>query len=122
VALQRFPGEFQCGVLIPALDDDRLEHLTFVIDSQPEIAALPIDLREQLVDMSTPVAGGAHSIHAIVSDFGCEHPTKTTPPKPNRLVADVGSSLMKEIFHIGERKRRSDVHCHGEADDPLMGS
>jgi hypothetical protein len=44
VALHQFPEEFQCGTLVPTLGDDRLEHLAFVIDGTPEIAALAVDL------------------------------------------------------------------------------
>jgi hypothetical protein len=67
--------------------------------------------------MPTPVREGAHPIDAFAPDLGCEHRTKTIPPIPNPLVANLDSSLMKEVLHIAERQRKSDVHHHGEADD-----
>ena len=36
VPLLRFPQEFQCGLLVPRLRDEALEHLAFVIDCTPE--------------------------------------------------------------------------------------
>jgi len=32
-------------------------------------------------------------------------------------MADVDTTLVEEIFYIAQRKRKSDIHHHGEADN-----
>ena len=39
------------------------------------------------------------------------------PPKPDRFVADIDPALVQKVFHIAERKRKSDIQHHRKADD-----
>ena len=54
IPAHQFSEEFQCDLLIPALGDDRLQHLSFVIYRAPKVMPLAIDLHEDLVDMPAP--------------------------------------------------------------------
>jgi hypothetical protein len=49
--LHQFPKHFQCGTLVSAHCYDTLKHLTFVIDSPPQIMAFAVDLHEDLVQV-----------------------------------------------------------------------
>jgi len=46
---------------------------------------------------------------------------KFIPPIAHSLVANVDAPLMKKVFDISQRKRKSDIHHHGQADDLRWG-
>jgi hypothetical protein len=41
---------------------------------------------------------------------------KSVPPKSNRFVADIDATLMQKILHVPKRKRKSNIHHHGQTD------
>ena len=43
------------------------------------------------------------------------------PPKSDRLMRDVDSPLMEQVFHILQRQREQNIHHHREADDFRWG-
>jgi hypothetical protein len=46
-----------------------------------------------------------------------EHRTKTIPPEPNRLMANIDAAFVQKVFHISKRERKPDIHHHSQADD-----
>ena len=56
-------------------------------------------------------------MHPFFPDFTREHWAKLMPPIANGFMADVDTTLVEEIFYIAQRKRKSDIHHHGEADN-----
>jgi len=111
-----FLEESQYGLLVPFLRDEALQHLALVIDSPPEVMPLTVDLHEHRVQVPLPAAQ-SYPIDTAFADLGGEHRAKPVPPKPHRLVANVGAALVEQIFHISQRKREPNVHHHRQADD-----
>jgi hypothetical protein len=54
ISPHQFPEHFQCSTLVPALGDDALKHLAFVINRTPKVMPLTVDFHEDLVDMPLP--------------------------------------------------------------------
>ena len=50
-------------------------------------------------------------------DISSEHRTKSIPPKPHRLVANINAAFVQKILHVPKRKRKPDVYHYREADD-----
>jgi hypothetical protein len=107
----RFSHKFQCGGLTPALCDEGLQDFAFMVDGTPQIVGLPTDLHENLVQV--PVRRLSHSSRPALADLVREMSTEPIYPMPNRFVADIEPSLVEEVFHIAQRKRKSDIHHHG---------
>ncbi len=53
----------------------------------------------------------------LFRDFRCEQWTRSITPEPGRFVADVNPALVKQIFHVAERKWEANVHHHRKAND-----
>jgi hypothetical protein len=87
-----------------------------VIYSAPEIAELPVDLHEQLIQKPPPLGIAVHVRCRPLSDLGSKHRTKPVPPKPDRLMADVDPALGPEILDVARRERESHVHHHDQTD------
>jgi len=102
---------------IPALDDKRFKHLTFVVDSSPEIMSGTIYLYETFVQMPLPLSPGAWPIGAALPNLGREHRAESVPPETNRLMAEIDATFMEQIFDVSKRQRNSDIHRHRKAVD-----
>jgi hypothetical protein len=55
-------------------------------------------------------------LDALFPDLSRNHRTEPVPPVPNRLAADIDAALEQEILDLSQRKWKSDVHRHREAD------
>ncbi len=73
-----------------------------MIDSPPHVMGFAVDLHEDLVQMPLPVRMGSHRADPIPADLRCEHRSKSVPPEPDRLVADIDPPLMQQIFNIAK--------------------
>ena len=102
VPFHRFPEEFQCGLAIPALSNEAVENLPFMIDSPRKIVLLPIYVHEHFIQVPLPMCPRTHSVHPSPTDFSSKHRTKAVPPEPHRLVADIDATFMQQILDIAE--------------------
>jgi hypothetical protein len=66
-------------------------------------------------------AAGFHSSDAVLLNLGSEERTEPVPPVPYRLVADVDTALVQQVFDIAKRQREPDVEHDRPADDLLAG-
>jgi hypothetical protein len=55
--------------------------LAFMIDGEPEIAELVVDLRGYLIQMPTPLRIAARLPDSSIAEVGGEHRDKPAPPK-----------------------------------------
>jgi hypothetical protein len=60
---------------------------------------------------------GVHLLDPFLTNFGCEHRAEPIPPKPNRLMTDIDAPLVKQVFDISKRKRKTHIHHHSQTDD-----
>ena len=56
-------------------------------------------------------------MHPFFPDFTREHWAKLIPPIASGFMADVDTTLVEQIFYIAQRKRKSDIHHDGEANN-----
>jgi len=56
-------------------------------------------------------------MHPFWSDFSGEHWTETIQPVPYRFVADVDPAFVQKVLDVPERKWKSNVEYHSQADD-----
>ncbi len=56
-------------------------------------------------------------MHPFPANFFGEEWTKPIPPIANRLMTNIDTALMEQIFDITKRKWKPDIHHHGEADN-----
>jgi hypothetical protein len=117
IPLHGFSHKFQCGSLVPSFRDEGLQNLTFVIDRSPQVVSLPTDLHEHLVQVPLPLRRLSHSFRSTFPDLVREVSTEAVHPMPDRFVADIDSALVKQVFDIAQRQRKSDVHHHRKLDD-----
>lgn len=59
-----------------------------------------VDHHEHLVDVLARVRKCPHAIHVIVSNLGGEHRSKSSPPEPHGLVAELYAALMQQVLDI----------------------
>ena len=109
--------EFQSRLLVPGLRDEALQHFAFVIDGAPQIVFNPVDLDENFVEMPPPMAKSSRRVKAISADLRSGNRPEPVPPEPHRLMRDVDPTIMKQVFHIPQRKRIADIHHHRQPEN-----
>jgi len=55
-------------------------------------------------------------LNPFSSDIAGEQRAKPVPPKPKRLMADLNTAFMQQIFDISKRKRISNLHHNRQPD------
>ncbi len=117
VALQRFPYEFQRGLLVARLRHEAFEHLALVIDRAPKAMSFTVDLRENLIEMLSPLWPCAQPFGPLFADLGGEFRAKSVPPEANGFMSDIDASFMEQVLHVPQRQRKPDVQHHCQTDD-----
>jgi hypothetical protein len=102
-----FSQEFQSCFATTALRDKAFKDFPLVIDGPLKIVRLAINLHEYPVQVPLPVRICAHLTDSFPADLSGKHRTKSIPPKPNRLMADVDAAFVQKILHIAKRKRET---------------
>jgi hypothetical protein len=87
-----------------------------VIHGPPKIVRLAVNLHEHLVQVPLPIGIYAHLAVPFLADLCGKQRAKSVPPKPNRFVAYVDPALVQQVLDIAERKWKSNVYHHREAD------
>jgi hypothetical protein len=117
MAFHRFPREFLGCLAITALCDEDFQDFPIVIHCPPKVVRLTIDLREHLVHVPSPIRICAHLADPFIADPSGKLQAKSVPPKSNFLVADLDATLVQNILDIPKRKRKPNIHHHGQTDD-----
>ena len=102
MALHRPLQKRQCSLAISVLRGKNLKHLAFVIHRPPQIMHLTIDLHEDLVQVPAPLRQGPQRSRSLLPDLCGKHRTEPIPPEPHRLVADINTALMEQIFDLSQ--------------------
>ena len=113
---QGFLQELQRGHLVTRLRHEALGYLPFGIDGAPKIVPLTVDRHEDLVEVPPPVAR-PHPRNPPLADLGCKQRTKSGPPEPDGLMADVVPSRVQQVLDGTKRQRVADGHHYRQADD-----
>ena len=100
VTLHGFPEEFQCCFAIPALRDIAFQHLALVIHGSPKVVRLAVNLYKNLIQMPLPVRVCAHLLNPFSADLGCKHLSKSVPPEPDRLMADLDAAFVQQVLNV----------------------
>ena len=69
--------------------------------------------------MSLPHRPGArhrYPRHPLLPNFRSEHWTKTVPPEPHRLMANIDTALKQQVLNIAQRQREPDIKHDHETD------
>ncbi len=88
-----------------------------MIDSPPKIVPLAIDLHENLVEVSLAFRECTKLLDPFASNLRSKHWAEPVPPESDGFVADIDPAFVQQIFDIPQRKRKSDIKHHGQADD-----
>lgn len=88
-----------------------------MIDCTPEIMRLASDLHEDLVEVPLPLRDLAHVACPPHPDLAGKHRPKPIYPSSNTLMADVNSTLVKEVFDVAKGQRKTNVHHDRELDN-----
>jgi len=65
--------------------------------------------------LKTPI--GRVDIEPAPTNLRRKHRVKPVPAEPDRLVADVDTTLEQKIFDLSERQREPGTHHHRQAGD-----
>ena len=57
-------------------------------------------------------------MNAACPDLGGKQRTKTVPPVPYRLMADVDAPFVKQVFELPQVEWKSNLQHHRKTDDP----
>ena len=82
----------RCG-FVSLRRSQTFQDFAFMIDCAPKVAEPAVDLHKHLIEMPTPLWIAAPARDPLLSDLGGEYRTKSVPPKPDSLVADVDPPL-----------------------------
>ena len=88
-----------------------------MVDSSPEIVPLAADLHEDLVQVPPALWISPYRFRPTFPDLVSESCAEPIDPEPHAFVADIDPTLMKKIFDVSERQRKSDIHHHAKLDD-----
>ena len=80
-----------------------------------------VDPHKHVVQVPLPVRICAHLADPFLADLCGKQRTTTAPPKSNRFMADVDAAFVQKTLHVPKRKRKPDVHHHGQADHLKAG-
>ena len=72
----------------------------------------PLNDRVDLVEMPAPPPVGPHPVYPLPPHRIGKHGAEPVPPKPYRLVADLGAPLMETVLQLAKRQRALKVHQH----------
>jgi hypothetical protein len=117
VSFHCFPQEFEGCLAIATFCYIRFQHLTFVINSAPQVVYPTIYLHNNPVQVPLPVRILPKLLNTSLADFHSEHRKKSIPPKPDGFVTVINTTFMQQILHVSKRQRKSNIHHHGQADD-----
>src|SRR4029450_9840272 len=110
--LEQLAKEFLGGLLIaPALDQD-VEHIIVLVDSAPQVMALPVNREEYLVQVPFVTWLGASTLQLI----GVVLP-KFQTPLANGLVGHVDAALKQDLLHVAVAQREAIIQPDAMADD-----
>lgn len=87
-----------------------------MVDGPPEIVPLAVDLDENLVQVSPPVAR-TQAFDTPLSKFRGKHRPEPVPLEPHCFMANVDAPLVQKVLHVSKRKREPDLHHHRKTDD-----
>lgn len=88
-----------------------------MINRTPQVVSLPTDLHKDLIQVLPPLRRLSHSFRAMFPDLVGEVGAEPIDPMTDRFVADVDPALMKQVFNIAQRQRKSDIHHDRKLDD-----
>jgi hypothetical protein len=88
-----------------------------MIDGTPKVMSLAIDLHKYLIEMPLPIWMIGSWVHPFLAYFFGEDRAKPVPPIANGFVTNIDAAFMEQVFYIAKRKRKSDIHHHGKADN-----
>jgi len=72
--------------------------------------------RHTLIQVPTPLGNGSQSLLPAPPDFRREHRSEPIPPKPHGLVANVDTTLIKQVLDLPQRQGKADIHHHRQTD------
>ncbi len=87
-----------------------------MINRPPQGVRLTVDLREDLVQLSAPLAR-FHASNMSFPDLRGKHWTEPMPSKAHSLMTDIDAALVQQIFDIAKGQRKPDVHHNRQADN-----
>lgn len=94
------------------------QYFTLMIDGSPPVMCLVIGLHKYFVQVPSPVGViPGRRMKSFLSDLARKQGAKSIPPIADCFMANIDASFMKKVFDISQRKRKSDVHHHSQADD-----
>jgi hypothetical protein len=78
---------------------------------------LTIYFHENLIEVPFPIGIILGMVNPFLADFSSEKWTKPIPPIAYCFVTNIDAAFMEQVFYISKRKRKSDIHHHGKADN-----
>ena len=109
--LEQFPEQFQRGGLVPALLDEHVENLTFLVDSPPHEHPLAVDPDHHLVEM--PDIVGATTSTADVRSNGR---TELVGPAAHRFIADIDPAFGEHVLDVAQAGGEAEVEPDRQPD------
>src|SRR5215470_6467400 len=110
--LKQLAKELLRGLLIaPALHED-IQHVIILVDSAPQVMALPVDPQEHLVQVPLVTWLGA----AVLQLIGVVLP-KFQTPLADGFMGDVDAALAQELFHVAIAQREAIIEPDPVAND-----
>ena len=88
-----------------------------MIDSAPQLVCLPADLYKHLIQVPLPLWRLPHAFRSAFADLVREVSTETVDPVPDRFMANVDAALVKQVFHVAQGQRKSNIHHDRKLDD-----
>ncbi len=117
MTLQRFLHKPQRGLLVSGLGDIALQDLALLVDRPPQVMQLSVDLYVDLIEMPLPLPETAHPACPLTSHISRKQWTKSVPPVPHSLMADVDPALRQQILDVPKAQRKTYIHHYDQTDD-----
>lgn len=87
-----------------------------MIDRQPHVVTLTVDLHKHLVEVPLPLPETLHPAHALTPNIGSKQRAETVPPQPHGFMANVDPALEQQVLDVAQAQRKPDVHHDDQTD------
>jgi hypothetical protein len=82
--------------------------------------SFPINFHKDFIKVPLPVAR-LQAPGPSLFNFACELRAKPVPPVPDRFIAHIYTTLMKQVLHISQREWESDIQHDSKLDNLWTG-
>ncbi len=111
LVLEKFSQQFQCGGLVPALLDQDIEDLAFLVDSPPHVHPYTVYPDHHFIEV--PHAIGTS---ALAANVRCDRRPELVGPATDGFIGHIDPSFSEQILDVAQAQSEAIIEPDSEPD------